>query len=656
MKLSVIIVNYNVRYFLEQALLSVQKAMERVPETEVFVVDNNSADGSVEMVRERFPWVILEANKDNTGFARANNQAMRVAKGEYVLLLNPDTVVAEDTFEICLRFMDAHPQAGGLGVKMIDGTGAFLPESKRGFPSPMVAFYKTFGLSKFFPRSPRFNRYHLGYLDKNKNHEIEILSGAFMLMRKKALDEVGLLDEAFFMYGEDIDLSYRLLLGGYQNHYLADATIIHYKGESTKKGSLNYVKTFYQAMIIFARKHFKGRQAWWFVALLQMAIYFRATLTLLGNIARKTYRPLLDAALIYGGLWAVKEGWEWLHFGDPHYYDYQSHLLTFNFPLYTAIWVAGIYLRGGYDAHPTIGQLLTGVGGGTLFIAAIYGFLPVDYRSSRMLILLGAIFAAIGTLAIRAAMNWLRQGKIGLEWSNISSPNVVVVGSADESKRVLHLLYQSHIHPNFIGTVAAQPQADTKQFLGGLEQLEEIVHWYNVEEIIFCSKDIDYQSVIAKMERLGDRLRYKILPAGSDGIIGSNSKNTAGDLYTVDIHFHLATPFHRRNKWLFDIFACGLLLILLPVLLILVRRRAAFLSNWWRVLLGKKTWVGYIANDPQIALLPRLPQGVLSPLQGFDIQPNQPDTLHRLNLFYAKDYSVYTDWRLLWKGLRSIGN
>ena len=256
MKLSVVIVNYNVKYFLEQALLSVRKASVGL-DVEVFVVDNNSSDESVAMVREKFPEVQVIANKDNVGFSKANNQAIHLSKGEYVLLLNPDTVVREDTFEKTVAYMDANPNAGGLGVKMIDGKGNFLPESKRGFPSPEVAFYKTFGLSKLFPKSKRFNKYHLGYLSENETHEVDVLSGAFMLMRKAVLDKIGLLDEAFFMYGEDIDLSYRVVKGGFKNYYFADTTIIHYKGESTKKGSLNYVKTFYQAMIIFARKHFK---------------------------------------------------------------------------------------------------------------------------------------------------------------------------------------------------------------------------------------------------------------------------------------------------------------------------------------------------------------------------------------------------------------
>ncbi|MBK8497587.1 MAG: glycosyltransferase family 2 protein [Flavobacteriales bacterium] len=218
MKLSVIIVNYNVRAYLEQCLRTVFTALEGI-EGDVFVVDNQSTDGSVEMVREKFPQVKLIANADNVGFSRANNQAIRASNADYVVLLNPDTVVGEDVFRKVIAFLDGHPKAGGLGVKMIDGTGHFLPESKRGLPTPAVAFYKIIGLTRLFPHSRIFGRYHLGHMPENGTARIEILSGACMFLRKKTLDEVGLLDESFFMYGEDIDLSYRITLGGYENWY-----------------------------------------------------------------------------------------------------------------------------------------------------------------------------------------------------------------------------------------------------------------------------------------------------------------------------------------------------------------------------------------------------------------------------------------------------
>jgi O-antigen biosynthesis protein len=335
MKLSVIIVNYNVKHFLEQCLHSVYKAAKGI-ETEIFVVDNNSVDGSAQLIREKFPDLHFIENKENVGFSRANNQAIRKATGEYILLLNPDTVVEEDTFTKVTGFMDNHPEAGGLGVKMIDGKGNFLPESKRGLPTPWVAFYKMFGLSKLFPKSHKFGKYHLSYLNPNEIHEIEILAGAFMLLRKKALDKVGLLDEDFFMYGEDIDLSYRIIQGGYKNYYFPETTIIHYKGESTKKGSLNYVKVFYNAMIIFARKHFSGGKAGIFAFIIHLAIYFRAFISIFKRIFEKIYLPILDAVLIFVGFLFITPVWEKIRFEPGHY---PSEFLQIVVPVYIAIWL-----------------------------------------------------------------------------------------------------------------------------------------------------------------------------------------------------------------------------------------------------------------------------------------------------------------------------
>lgn len=254
MKLSIVIVNYNVRSYLEQCLYSIEKSMSGIS-GEVIVVDNNSTDDSVEYLRPKFPWVNYVENKYNAGFSRANNQAIKMARGEYVLLLNPDTFIGEDTIGKCLEFMDANPQAGMCGVRMLRLDGSFAPESRRGVPTPFTAFSKMSGLCSLFPKSRVFGRYYMQYLDNKEVNEIDIVSGAFMFIRKSILSDIGLLDETFFMYGEDIDISYRSLLAGYKNYYIP-TSILHYKGESTKKSSVAYVNVFHKAMIIFFRKHF----------------------------------------------------------------------------------------------------------------------------------------------------------------------------------------------------------------------------------------------------------------------------------------------------------------------------------------------------------------------------------------------------------------
>ena len=277
MKLSVIIVNYNVRPYLTACLDSVQRALDGV-ESEVFVVDNHSDDDSVEVVGRDYAWVHLINNRENLGFSKANNIAIRQAKGEYILLLNPDTVVAEDTLKNAVGFMDQHPEAGGAGVRMHNADGTLAPESRRAIPTPFVAARKMLGFTK---------RYYMSYLSWDAPAQIEVVSGEFMLLRRKAILEVGLLDEDFFMYGEDIDLSYRLLQGGWQNWYLP-YDIVHYKGQSTSKSDFRYVHVFYQAMLIFFRKHY-SHLSFFFSLPVKVAIYFRASLALIDIVRKKLH-------------------------------------------------------------------------------------------------------------------------------------------------------------------------------------------------------------------------------------------------------------------------------------------------------------------------------------------------------------------------------
>lgn len=285
MKLSVIIVNFNVKYFLEQCLFSVRKAARGI-DVEVFVIDNASTDGSREWLEEKFAEIKFTWNKHNNGFAKANNQALQMAGGDYILFLNPDTILPEDCFQKSIQHLTNHPEAGALGVCMLDGSGRFLKESKRGFPTPMAAFFKLTGLSTLFPKSALFSRYHMGHLDPSVNHETDVLAGAFMMVRKKALDITGGFDESFFMYGEDIDLSYRIQKAGYKNLYLADCPIIHFKGESTRKGTLNYIRLFYGAMAIFARKHYGSMRAGIFSFTIHLAIWIRAFFSATGHFLR----------------------------------------------------------------------------------------------------------------------------------------------------------------------------------------------------------------------------------------------------------------------------------------------------------------------------------------------------------------------------------
>ncbi len=648
MKLTVVIVNYNVRYFLDHCLRSVQVAAQKVA-TEVVVVDNCSTDGSIEMVREKYPEVRLVANQDNVGFSRANNQAMREAKGEYVLLLNPDTLVGEDTFQQVVDFMDQHPDSGGLGVHMVDGKGRFLPESKRGLPTPAVAFYKIFGLSSLFPQSRKFGRYHLGYLNREETHEIEVLSGAFMLMRKAALDKVGLLDEAFFMYGEDIDLSYRIILGGYKNYYFPNTSIIHYKGESTKKSSVNYVFVFYKAMVIFAKKHFAKQSAWIFSFLINVAIWLRAGLAVFSRLIYRSVLPVLDAATFLVGLFLLKA-----YYQNATGIKYEEDLIAFAFPFYALVWLFAIFGVGGYEKPIRLHKVASGVMTGTAIILIAYALLPESMRFSRALILLGTVWGLFTTLLYRWVFHLIPVGDF--EVGEQLKKRVAIVGGADERNRIQGLLHKTVLQTDFIAPVNPhnQTEADHPDFVGTLSQLPELVRVFRIDEVIFSTRDLPHKEIIAQMVRLeGEDLEFKIAPDEAEYIIGSNSLNTSGELYVMDAQ-SIDRENARRKKRLLDVVLSLLFLLSWPLGAFLVRKPVGFLRNIFQVLSGHFSWVGYFNYPGALAELPKIRPGVLTPLDRMS-RTSPDEVAEKLNRLYAMEYRLLNDLEIIFRGFAHLG-
>lgn len=649
MDISIIIVNYNVKHFLEQCLHSVEKALKNV-QGEVFVVDNNSVDGSAQLIREKFSKVNFIQNTENVGFSKANNQAIQQAKGKYVLLLNPDTVVEEDTFEKVLSFMEAHPEAGGLGVKMIDGKGVFLPESKRGLPTPWVAFYKMFGLSRLFPKSRKFGKYHLSYLDKDQIHEIDVLAGAFMLLRKSAIDKVGMLDEAFFMYGEDIDLSYRIQQGGYKNYYFPETTIIHYKGESTKKGSLNYVKVFYNAMVIFARKHFPGSKAGVFALLIHLAIYFRALLSASKRIMQNIYLPLVDALLIFAGFWLVTPFWEQFQFNQPDYYP--PEFIQFVVPVYSVFFVFGILFSGGYKKPVSVYKVGRGILWGLISILLAYSLVDEKYRFSRALILLGTAWSGIVLIVFRLLGHWLKLSGFRIYSQRIQK--IAIVGHSEEARRVQKILEETRIKSQLAGFIALDSTDKGQNYMGELSQLEEIIRINRIDEIVFCAENISSAEIIKAMLDLSRLdIDYKIAPPESASIIGSNSIHTAGDLYVVNLNAISKSSNHRKKR-IFDLVAAVFILLLSPVLIGFTSQKANFIKNIFRVILGRKSWIGYIPNIDDESKLPKIKPGILHPGDMFPELQLDKEKSVQLNRLYAKDYNLLSDIELLLKAWEHI--
>lgn len=646
---SVIIVNFNVRYFVEQAITSVYKAAENI-KLEIIVVDNASSDDSTTLIQNKFPEVRLIANKENLGFGKANNQGIREAKGKYILLLNPDTVIQENTLSTCIQFMDAHADTGALGVRMIDGKGNFLPESKRSVPTPFVAFCKMSGLSTLFPKSKTFSKYHLGYLSENENHEVEVLSGAFMFFRGDLLKTIGGFDEDYFMYGEDIELSYQVLKQGYKNYYLADTSIIHYKGESTKKGSLNYVKMFYEAMLIFARKHFTSSQVSVYALAIQLAIYLRAILSLVGGFIKKIFHPALDGILTIGLTALIAQFWAVKIKANPDYYP--SELFQWIIPFYTLIWITTHLIVGSYEKPYKVKRIWRGVFFGTVAIAAVYGFLPEDLRFSRAIILLGAVGSGVILTFTRILYNAIFNKSLRVELN--AKKKVLIVGN-EESKRAAGLLKDSEVEVDCIGFVSYAIERQEGDYLGEYQSLADIVSLYQIDELIFCGKDVPSEQIIATMAEFGNQLNYKILPEESVSIIGSNSKNTAGDLYAIDVNLKISSARSRWIKRSFDISTSIVLLLFSPLFILFVKDKGGFFSNAWRVLLGQLTWVGYYdrIEEQEKLKLPALRKGVLSPM---NLRKNTKGlTGRKLNLLYAKNYSVDTDISIVFRNLQHLG-
>ncbi len=641
--LSVVIVNYNVQHFLRQTLLSLEEAARSLS-TEIFVVDNASSDGSVEMIRHEFPSVKLIASKENLGFSKGNNIALKEATGKYILLLNPDTVLGENTLEACFSFMEANPSVGALGPRMIDGSGTFLPESKRGFPSPSVAFYKAFGLSKIFRNSSRFNRYHMGHVDSDTQVPVDVLAGAFMFIRYEVLSQIGLLDERFFMYGEDIDLSYRIKQAGFENYYFPKAQIIHFKGESTKKGSLNYVRVFYQAMILFADKHFKGKKASSFIGLMKFGIGLRALVDVVKGVSFKILLPLFDFLFIFLGLYLFKEFWEVYYFDNPEHFDGTN--IYYFMLIYTLVWMSGAYIFGGYQRRFKFTTVLQGILLVSLIQLAIYGLLNPHYRPSRMMLVLGTVWALIVFLANRLIPHFLQYGN--LDFGKDQKKNIIIVAGDSEFQRILHLLDSAGVDFNLLYHLLPGKDADMKW----LAPVRSLIRMLRVDEIIWALNDVPRLVMIDFMSKEGEGISHKMVEKNSKVILGSQSKDEQGEWYAHQERFALDNPVAQRLKRMFDVSMAVLFLIFSPLLLLCQGNRWGLIKHIIEVF-GGKTWVGYYNDGEHIDPLPRLRQSILPPVYSRVSANVQMRTI--ANYQYAKHYSILLDLGILMKNICHLG-
>ena len=694
--LSVIIVNCNVREFLEQALRSVERASNGL-NVEVFVVDNNSVDGSVDMMRTHFPDVHLIANVENYGFGKANNQAIAQARGRYLLILNPDTIVQEDTFSTLVAFMEAHPEAGAVGCQILNPDGTFALESRRSFPTPPVAFFRMTGLSRLFPKNRLFGRYNLTYLPIDEVAEIDALSGSCMLVRRAALyysheefealaapdvafettiqhpqpapseaeesqiqtwNGAGLLDESFFMYGEDLDWCYRIQQAGWKIFYTPDTQIIHYKGESTKKSELRYVRLFYGAMLRFAEKHLEDRYPRVFLWMMRLGVVARASLTVLGNTVRRLAFPLLDLVLVLAlviGLGELRSAQTGVPFLPLFYW-----LVA---PGYALITMTAIAALGGYRGRRRrrIGPVWLGTGIALMIIATLSFFFK-EIAFSRAVVLAGFPAGAMVLSVVRLLRRIQRRG----------TRQALFVGHAGEALRLQHMLTVQRQAPfQLIGYITpdAGPELEVAPdlpCLGTLHHLRDLVRLRRIEDVVFAAASLSNQVIFTLMQRLhGLPTQTRILAEGREHVIGKASIDDLSTPALIEAEDALGTPRSQATRRVFE----GAMALLAMGAHPFIRLMAWFkgersfwdylaqrTQQWRAVLAGRQALVGYRVDDP------------FTPPPEWKLQPGvftvtdtlgrrlmmTPEEAEQAYWFYVRNQSAFLDWIIVMRAMRMM--
>lgn len=648
MKVSVIIVNYNVKYFLEVCLHSVLRACTGI-DAEVIVVDNNSNDNSCRMVRDKFPSVILIENTDNKGFSKANNQAVAISKGEYILFLNPDTVMPEDFLKKTIAYMDQHPEAGAIGPKLIDGKGQFAPDGKKSFPTLSVAIFKTTGINKLFSKSPYFNKYYAVHVGPDECAEVDVLSGCCMLVRKKAMDDAGgPFDEDYFMYCEDVDLSYRIQKAGYKNIYFPETELIHYKGESTRKATMSYVRTFNDALLLFVKKNYSAKDAKLFLLFINAGIILRVILSLVKRVLKVLRMPLFDALVLLGTLWLIKEFWV-IHVKNIQPIPLSSIYATF--PVYIGLWILSLFLNGAYDEPYRPWRVTRGMLAGTIVILAYYGLLQPGLRYSRAIIIFTGLSGTVIMLGLHELLYRLGIFKF-IPYDKLPRKAVIVANETAYHDTSV-ILQRIHYAPELAGRIS--PQAHAEHALAGLPDMKQLLYTAGINEVIFCVNGLSYTDIFEQMQRCGAAYDYKIHLPGSMSFIGSNSSNTAGDLYTIDRRYNLASFAQLRNKRIIDIAFSLLFILAFPLLAFMVKQPGQFFINCLKVLTGTRTWTGYATTTNAQPYLPTIKKGIVPPYYILGTYDPTEEVKLQLNHVYAQQYTPGMDMSLMLKNIKYLG-
>ncbi len=660
MDLSIIIVNYNVRQFLENALASISRALEGI-EGEIFVVDNGSDDGSVVMVRSLYPSVHVIENAENLGFARANNQALTKASGRYLLLINPDTIVQEDTFRVMLAFFDSNKEAGLAGCKILNPDGSFQLPCRRSFPTPWVAFTKVYGLAALFPSSELFGRYNLTYLDPDQTYPVDAVSGSFMMVRRAVYEQVGGLDETFFMYGEDLDWCFRVAQAGHKVYYVHNTSIIHFKGESTRRSNIDEVRVFYHAMQVFVAKHFGDSRV--LRVFLSLGISLRETI----EGFRRRLQPLVlaavDAVLIDVALFMSA----FVYFGNPlTFLEGANRIVWFAPALLIVSLLAGVGAYRGSMNSPV--RVAFGTLGGFVLVSAAVFFVK-NLAYSRAVVLLSALVCLILLPALRVVMRvWSVGTKGHAKRKSLFGSRTLIVGAGPAGCELLRRLRtrvdDGYDIVGFIDTTSGRigERVDGIPVLGSIENVGKVIGEQRVSDVIFSTDALTYGEILSVITRSdGSGVNFRLVPNSLEAIIGKTSIDRLEMLPMVEIEYNIRRPGHKFVKRLLDMLGgiFGFVVLYLPVSLF------ARGGKTWQVIrylpsvvAGKLSLVGLPVDDGR-GLASELsqrchgadlgPQGIMGLIQLNRRADLGMDECERYALYYAKNQSLTLDIEIILK-------
>lgn len=655
MDLSIIIVNYNVKEFLQNLIHSIHKAGRNLS-YEIIVVDNASDDGSIELLKEKFPEVNLIANDANLGFSKANNIGLKNASGKYILLLNPDTIVAEDTFEKMIDFFKGNPQAGLAGCKILNPDGTLQLACRRSFPGPWTSFCKVTGLSSLFPQNKIFARYNLTYLDENDTYEVDAISGSFMMFPKSVFEKIGGLDERFFMYGEDLDFCYRIQQAGYKVFYVHSTQIIHYKGESTKRSSLDETKFFYNAMHLFVKKHLSS--SFLVEIILRIAIALREFFAFLGKKKLILLAVTLDFFFFNISLFAAEKLYmsftSWDGFNEEHL------IIIFLAPAVIHILTSAalkVYRRNSLSVLRTLGGIIL-----SFFILSSLTFFFKQFAYSRAVVIItyAVLFFIIPFWRIILKLFF----HIGFDKGSVFTVRALVVGTNKDVARIAKRLQSnSSEYHNIVGLIGSSHKEignmiDDLEIIGSLENIKKVINHRKINEVIFSSDEISYNQIMGIVSACQDEnVDFKLIGNGVDFLVGKTSVSLLDDVQLIDITYNISNPSVKFIKLMFDkTLAIVVLFSLYPLIylsVLLMRKRSdftQFILKVPQVVSGKFSFVG--PKSERIDLDLYLGKPGLTGL--WYIEKADKDAVLKLDIFYAKNQNVWLDLEILGKTLNKM--